>query len=198
MNLGENGGVRLVVADVFWLGGAGGGGVVSIDGATGRGAGGRSVARGGGATGRGACDAGEFASARGIGGGQLGPGGAGVRCREKTGFTPAGVPAIAGAAVRGAGTAGRSSPQLTAAPTGMSPPQTEQRALIDTLVILAGSSRNTERHSGQETFIETSGLVEFANLCAVGRASMSPTAGQLRRQTRSVTWRTPSFPTRVR
>ena len=53
----------------------------------------------------------------------------------------------------GAGTAWSSSPQLIAAPTGMSPPQTEQRARIETLVIFAGSIRKIDRHSGQETFI---------------------------------------------
>jgi len=53
-----------------------------------------------------------------------------------------------------------SSPHWTAAPTGMSPPQTEHRARIDTLVIFAGSSLNTERHSGQETFIDGAGWEE--------------------------------------
>jgi hypothetical protein len=33
------------------------------------------------------------------------------------------------------------------------PPQTEQRALTAADGILAGSTRNTERHSGQVTFI---------------------------------------------
>jgi hypothetical protein len=47
----------------------------------------------------------------------------------------------------------RSSPQRTLSPTAMIPPQTEQRARRLTLVILAGSSRKTERHSGHETFI---------------------------------------------
>jgi hypothetical protein len=48
----------------------------------------------------------------------------------------------------------RSSVQRTLAPTGMMPPQTEHRARSATLVILAGSRRNTERHSGQVTFID--------------------------------------------
>jgi hypothetical protein len=69
------------------------------------------------------------------------------------------MPAGVGAATdTGAAVAG-SSPHVTAAPTGMRPPQIEHLARIDTLVIFAGSSRKTERHSGQETFIGTSGWV---------------------------------------
>jgi hypothetical protein len=77
---------------------------------------------------------------------------AGVRPRVITGFTPDGVAPTEAAAVAGAVT-GTSSPQLTAAPTGIKPPHTEHRARMARLVILAGSSRKTERHSGQETFI---------------------------------------------
>lgn len=95
----------------------------------------------------------ETRSVRGTGGGHVAPpGDAGVAARASTGFTPAGVVPSAGAAAVADETC-TSSPQLTAAPTGIRPPQTEQRARIDTLVILAGSTRNTERHSGQETFI---------------------------------------------
>src|SRR5262245_29826486 len=95
---------------------------------------------------------GAAVSARGTGGGHAAVGVActGVRGRAVIGFTPAELPTATGA-----GTAGKSSPQLTAAPTGMSPPQIEQRARIETLVIFAGSSRKTDRHSGQETFIGT-------------------------------------------
>jgi hypothetical protein len=90
-------------------------------------------------------------SVRGTGGGHApAAGDAGVVARARTGFTPTGVLPSAGAAAEETCS---SSPQLTAAPTGISPPQTEQRARIDTLVIFAGSTRNTERHSGQETFI---------------------------------------------
>ena len=38
------------------------------------------------------------------------------------------------------------------APRMMTPPQTEQRARTPVAGILVGSTRNTERHSGQETF----------------------------------------------
>jgi hypothetical protein len=69
----------------------------------------------------------------------------------RTGGTPAGVDPLV--AARAGEIAGRS-PQLTAATTGMRPPQTEQRARIEMLVIFAGSRRKTEWHSGQETFIE--------------------------------------------
>jgi hypothetical protein len=102
-------------------------------------------------------------SARGTGGGQAGGGDdAGVRPRTGIGFAPDPPPTPA--------FAGSSSPQLTAAPTGIKPPQIEHRARIERLVIFAGSSRNTDRHSGQETFIESAGLAVFADLCAAGLA----------------------------
>lgn len=136
VNFGENGGVRWG-AGGDWLGGADGAG----SGAAGAGRGGAPD----GGTGAGA--------ARGIGGGQAfaGTEAAGVLARDMIGFTPLGgapsADAVAPAETR------RSSPQVTAAPTGMSPPHTEHRARIDTLVIFAGSRRKTDRHSGQETFI---------------------------------------------
>jgi hypothetical protein len=100
-------------------------------------------------------------SARGTGGGHAacdGVAAAGAGVLDRIGFTPRGVP-LAAPLPAGA-TAGRSSPQLTAAPTGMRPPHTEQRARIEMLVIFAGSRRKTERHSGQDTFIENANLVE--------------------------------------
>ena len=102
-------------------------------------------------------------STRGTGGGQAtAPAGmAAAACAgvpRRTGFTPLGVDSVA-APPTGA-TTGSSSPQLMAAPTGIKPPQTEQRARIEMLVIFAGSRRNTERHSGQETFIENASWVE--------------------------------------
>ena len=109
----------------------------------------------------GACD-------RGTGGGQAAPGCIGVFGREPIDFTSGDLPAVT--LLAGAGTVGNSSPQLTAAPTGMSPPQTEQRARMDTLVIFAGSSRKTVRHSGHETFIGSGGSVESAGLFAAARA----------------------------
>lgn len=147
--LGENGGVR-------WRGCA--------DGSTGRGGtgatfdDGAAAARGGGAV-----------RECGTGGGQAvdAVADAGVFVRERMGFTPFGVVPRAGAAEVDGETC-RSSPQFTAAPTGMSPPQTEQRARIDTLVILAGSSRKTERHSGQDTFIGIAGWVASAGRPAAG------------------------------
>jgi hypothetical protein len=94
---------------------------------------------------------------------------AGVFVRERMGFTPFGVVPGAGAPEVDDGATCRSSPQFTAAPTGMSPPQTEQRARIDTLVILAGSSRKTERHSGQDTFI---GIADW--VASAGRPAAAP------------------------
>lgn len=97
--------------------------------------------------------------ARGTGGGQAGGAAcAGVRACAGMGFAPGALPTPA--------FAGSSSPQLTAAPTGIKPPQIEHRARIERLVIFAGSSRKTDRHSGQETFIESAGLAVFAVLCA--------------------------------
>ena len=114
----------------------------------------------------GGADAGWF---RGTGGGQeVAPECTGVFGRDVIDLTSADVPAVTLAA--GAGTVGNSSPQLTAAPTGMSPPQTEQRARMETLVIFAGSSRKTVRHSGQETFIGNGGSVESAGLFVAARA----------------------------
>lgn len=106
----------------------------------------------------GAPDAGS-AAAR----GRTGAGAVSVLAR--TGRTPAGVdpanagaPAPTGAACRRGDASAENSPlassaHCTAAPTAISPPHTEQRARIETLVILAGSTRKTDRHSGQEMFI---------------------------------------------
>jgi hypothetical protein len=46
-----------------------------------------------------------------------------------------------------------SSVQRTLSPTAMMPPHTEQRARRLTLTTRDGSTRNTDRHSGQLTFI---------------------------------------------
>lgn len=80
--------------------------------------------------------------------------------------------AAAGVAARGLGAAaartgvgaeasasGKSSPQLTLAETGMTPPHTEQRALTAAPTTLAGSTRKTDRHSGHETFIHSSTML---------------------------------------
>ena len=96
-------------------------------------------------------------------------GDAGVLALDGIGFAAVGVEPGAGEPVADDCEPWSSSPQFTAAPTGMSPPQTEQRARIDTLVILAGSSRNTERHSGQDTFIGSAGGVASA-----GRPEAAP------------------------
>lgn len=160
--LGENGGVRTR-----------GGGA----GSAARGGGAGSAARGGGAEEEGAGAGGGADGARvstlGTGGGQaavvaVAAVAAGVFVFEKIGFTPAGVAARLG--TRGAMVGWRSSPQFTAAPTGISPPQTEQRARIDTLVILAGSSRKTDRHSGQDTFIGSASLAVSGSRAVVGPA----------------------------
>jgi hypothetical protein len=94
----------------------------------------------------------------------------GVFALDSIGFTPTGVEPSAGAPVVDDCETWSSSPQFTAAPTGMSPPHTEQRARIDTLVILAGSSRNTDRHSGQDTFIGSAGWVASAGRPEAGPA----------------------------
>lgn len=52
-----------------------------------------------------------------------------------------------------ASASGKSSPQLTLADTGITPPHTEQRARTAAPTTFAGSTRNTDRHSGQDTFI---------------------------------------------
>ena len=106
---------------------------------------------------------------RGTGGGQaVAPAATGVFVFVRSGFTPLGVPLRLG--TRGAVVDWRSSPQLTAAPTGIRPPQIEQRARIETLVILAGSSRKTDRHSGQDTFIGSAGLSVSGSRAVVGPA----------------------------
>jgi hypothetical protein len=134
-------------------------------------AGGGAALRGiGGAAGAEVCARCEGNSVLGTGGGHDAvPDATGVFVRDIMGFTPAGV-----APRTGVGAAGRSSPQFTDAPTGMRPPQTEQRARIVTLVILAGSSRKTDRHSGQDTFIGSAGLAVSGSRAAVGPACMPP------------------------
>jgi len=176
---GENGGVR------GRGGGAGGSARFGVGGAV----------LGGGACTRGGAWTRGGASGRGTGGGHdaAAPEGAGVPALASTGFTPTGVLPMAGAADVAVAETWRSSPQLTAAPTGMSPPHTEQRARMATLVIFAGSSLKTDRHSGQETFIGISGLVASAVPPAAALASMSPNAGQPNTRTRRATSRMPSF-----
>ena len=129
-----------------------------------------SVVRGAGEGATGGNARGTTGSDFGIAGGHVEPLGAatGVFVLDNIGRTPAGV--APRAIARGGGDAGRSSPQLTAAPTGINPPHTEQRARIDTLVILAGSSRKTERHSGQDTFIGNAGLAVSGSRAVVGPA----------------------------
>lgn len=87
--------------------------------------------------------AGGFDSARGSGGGHATADDAGVLPFEYGGLIPGGVEPCAAAFARAGGPC-MSSTQFTAAPTGMRPPQTEQRARNETLVIFAGSRRKTE------------------------------------------------------
>ncbi len=94
----------------------------------------------------------------------------GVFAFDNIGFTPDGVDPRMCVTDGAAFGAGRSSPQFTDAPTGMRPPHTEQRARIDTLVILAGSSRKTDRHSGQDTFIGIAGLAVSGSRDVAGPA----------------------------
>lgn len=54
-------------------------------------------------------------------------------------------------ALAGAPPSAKSSAIVEPPPTGITPPQTEQRARTDA-AIFAGSTRNTDRHSGQLTF----------------------------------------------
>ena len=148
VNFGEKGGVRCRAGVGCWLGNDEGCSVGFVVG----GVAGARVAGG---------------SARGTGGGHTGGGvWTGVRARGATGFAPDPLPTPALAC---AGT-GSSSPQVTAAPTGIKPPQIEHRARMETLVIFAGSSLKTDWHSGHETFIGSAGLAVFADLCAAVRA----------------------------
>lgn len=153
--LGENGGVR---------GREGGGGAGA--GAAGVGDALRGID---GVAGADVCARCEGNSVLGTGGGHEDavPDAAGVFALDIMGLMPAGVVPRTGTP---GGDAGRSSPQFTDAPTGMRPPQTEQRARIVTLVILAGSSRKTDRHSGQDTFIGSAGLAVSGSRAAVGPA----------------------------
>lgn len=162
---GENGGVRTR------NGGAGSGARACGVGSAARGGAGAG-ARGAGAEAAGVggdADRSARTSGLGTGGGHAAPlVVTGVFVFDIIGFTPAGVGLRLG--TRGATVGWRSSPQLTAAPTGMRPPQIEQRARIETLVILAGSSRKTERHSGQDTFIGSAGLAVSGSRAVVGPA----------------------------
>jgi hypothetical protein len=161
-----------------------------------------------GSAGRGACGA-CGAGAEGDAWGCCIGGGTGVRAR--TGLTPAGVDDIGGALAAapaptgsripidpgdGRVALGRSSSHRTEAPTAMIPPQTEQRARIEMLVILAGSILKTERHSGHETFFGRG-----CSGCAAPRRDrpVSPRdADRRQRPTRVVSSRIPSFLSQVR
>lgn len=157
--LGENGGVR-------GRGGATDGGVGGA-GAASRGEGAVGVAAAGEAGAR--CGVNSVLGTGG-GHGETDVDATGVLVLDNIGFTPLGVVPRAGAASGALPDAGRSSPQFTDAPTGMRPPHTEHRARIDTLVILAGSSRKTDRHSGQDTFIGSAGLAVSGSRAVAGPA----------------------------
>lgn len=118
----------------------------------------------------------------------------------RVGSAGAGVGCTLGEPFRGAPGASASL-QPALAPTGMIPPQTEQRARSDTLVILAGSTRNTERHSGQETFIDPRRRARAALMVqgpATPAASRVPGDGRWHTPSRVGTSRTPSSPSQVR
>lgn len=66
---------------------------------------------------------------------------------------PVAVEVLAPASALGTIELGKSSAQRTLAPTGISPPQIEQRARRLAPVTLAGSTRYTDWHSGHETFM---------------------------------------------
>lgn len=99
-----------------------------------------------------------------------------------------------------AAVASTSSAQPALAPTGMMPPHTEQRARSDTLVILAGSTRKTERHSGQVTFIGRRRLEGKAPRARARARSPSrvPDGDRWRTRSREAIWRSLSSPWQVR
>ena len=112
-----------------------------------------------------------------------------------------------GVGVRGAGAGmldvvdGDANSDRASAPAAMviTPPHTEQRARTLADASFAGSTRNTERHSGQETFI--GGLPLAPRASAPKSASRRP--ADCRYDGRSSTpilpasWRSSSFPLRV-
>lgn len=151
---------------------------------------------------RGSC-AGAGATPRGVADGP--PSGAagdrrgiGTAARARTGRTPAGVDAMGAASGARAVVAGRSSPHWTAAPTAMSPPHTEHRARMATLVIFAGSTLKTDRHSGQDTFIADASRWWSSRACSPRRSASGDDDDRPRRLSRATSWRTPSFPSQVR
>lgn len=194
-------------------GGRNGGGVVGRGGAAGagdipvptggRGGGGRGGAAGRGMTGGAAAGRGGDAGARWATGGT---GGADADIGVATARAMIGVGALLIVSGGGVGMPARgvnSSAAAGAAPSrlmAITPPQTAHRARTDVPGILAGSMRKTDRHSGQETF--TNDLaVRRPRPRAAGRTHQRPSdrcADRWRRPSRGVSWRSSSFPWRVR
>jgi len=185
-------------ADGAAAGGRAGGGTTGCGGAGGAatvgvadGAGGVAIAGGGACTGAGGGGAGGSAALGAAGAGATG-GGAGGVC---TGC--AGRAAMIGALPL-------VDANSSAAPEGgeivITPPQTEQRARTVVEGTRAGSTRKTERHSGQATF--TRGLprepLSASRRSGSRRQVGCPSGGRSSRPSPGASWRSSSFPLQVR
>ena len=147
----------------------------------------------GGDGGAGTAGAGAGATADGSGGAGRGAGGASSTCEDagRAGKAPA-------RSSRGRAGA-KSSPAPARGAMVITPPHTEQRARTDAGGILAGSTRKTERHSGQETFTR---YLQPGRLLAIPRCGSRLRAGcryggRSSRPTPGASWRSSSFRLRV-
>ena len=200
-------------------------------GAGGAGRAGGAGGAGGRTNGAGAAGRGGIGAAAGVRGGATGTVAAGAtagRCTTGVGAAGGGAGRTGGARGAGEGTmalgitgvgcvlsdSGRpalsplnSSRCLAPSPSGwtvMTPPQTAQRARIDAAGTLAGSTRNTDRHSGQETFTGSGPPLRHApalrRLPSRGRHPRCWTRCDDRwsKRIRAASWRSSSFQRRVR
>lgn len=188
--------------DIGDAGGAGGGAGGTRGEITGVGAGGAGGANGrvaaGGDGGMAGRTAGGTVAGAGVGaGGTAGGAGEGETARVRIGVGALLIVsgAVPGVCARGVNSSAAASPRFTV----ITPPQTAHRARTEAPGILAGSTRNTDRHSGHETF-----TVDLGWQCPRlrGRARRV----RVRRQCgdrwntriRAGSWRSSSFPSRAR
>jgi len=171
--------------------GGAGGGATGVGAAAGTGAGGAATA--GAVAGGGACigaGGGGGAAARGAAGAGAIGGGAACGGRAGGSIGAVGPPAIVA----------NSSIALEGGEIVITPPQTEHRARTVVPGILAGSTRKTERHSGQATF--TRGLPRERPSASRRSGSRRPagcrSGDRSSRPSRVASWRSSSFPLQVR
>jgi hypothetical protein len=134
--------------------------------------------------------------------GRAAAGGVSVRGGVGDALGATGVMGATGAdATAGCGVGANSSSIELPAPIVMTPPQTEQRARRPNAGIFVGSTRNTDRHSGQETFTSPPSLWPnraASRLASIRRPATRRCVDRSRTRSREASSRSSSFQSRAR